>query len=226
MMAGEPESLHIHEPLKARVERHNYDRLLMLSDGVFAIAITLLALELRVPAQWDGGVSGLFAATGRPLIGYLFGFALVGVFWFVHRRLFAELEQVDGVITLLNLVLLGLVGLTPFVVRMIAEAGPTRALPYYLIAVGAVFASIALIHAWVMFRPRLFHAGVDRTAFRITALFQAVMAAALMGMGAWAVWQHRPVDGTLFPLVVLFIAIGQRMLRRHRRRQRSSTSRP
>lgn len=225
-MAGEPESLHIHEPLRARVERHNYDRLLMLSDGVFAIAITLLALELRLPAHWDGSVEGLFGATGRPLVGYLFGFTLVGVFWFVHRRLFAELEQVDGVITLLNLLLLGLVGLTPFVVRMIAEAGAARGLPFYLIAVGAVFATIALIHAWVMFRPRLFHAGVDRTAFRMTAFFQAVMAIALIGMGWWALWQHRPVDSTLFPIVVIILGIAQRALRRHRRLQTSSTSRP
>jgi uncharacterized membrane protein len=226
VMAGEPESLHIHEPLKARVERHNYDRLLMLSDGVFAIAITLLALELKVPAQWDGSVEGLFGATGRPLVGYLFGFALVGVFWFVHRRLFAELEQVDGVITLLNLVLLGLVGLTPFVVRMIAEAGPTRGLPFYLIAVGAVFGAIALIHAWVMFRPRLFHAGVDRVGFRITAFFQAAMAVALMALGSWALSRHRPVDGTLFSAVVIILAVAQRAIRRRRRLQMSSTSRP
>ena len=225
-MAGEPESLHTHEPLRARVERHNYDRLLMLSDGVFAIAITLLALELKIPAHWDGSLGGLFGATGRPLVGYLFGFSLVGVFWFVHRRLFAELEQVDGVVTLLNLVMLGLVGLTPFVVRMIAEAGPTRALPFYLIAVGAVFASFALIQAWVMYRPRLFHAGVDRAAFRIQATFQALMAAALIALGTWALWRHRPVDSTLFPVVVIILAIAQRALRRRRRLQMSSTSRP
>ncbi|NUQ17636.1 MAG: DUF1211 domain-containing protein [Sphingomonas sp.] len=78
-MAGEPESLHIHEPLRARVDRHNYDRLLMLSDGVFAIAI---ALELKLPNHWDGSAGALLGATGRPLVGYLFGFALVGVFWF------------------------------------------------------------------------------------------------------------------------------------------------
>ena len=41
MMVGEPESLFSDEPLRVRVERHNFDRLLMLSDGVFAIAITL-----------------------------------------------------------------------------------------------------------------------------------------------------------------------------------------
>ena len=182
-MAGEPESLHIHEPLKARVERHNYDRLLMLSDGVFAIAITLLALDLRLPTHWDGTAGALFGATGRPLVGYLFGFGLVGVFWFIHRRLFAELEQVDGVITMLKLVLLGLVGLTPYVARMIAEAGPNRGLPFYLTTVGSVFASIALMQAWVLFRPKLFHSGVDRTGFRVELLYHALIAAALIGLG-------------------------------------------
>lgn len=225
-MAGEPESLHIHEPLKARVERHNYDRLLMLSDGVFAIAITLLALELKLPTPWDGSVGALLGATGRPLIGYLFGFGLVGVFWFIHRRLFAELEQVDGVITVLNLVLLGLVGLTPYVARMIAEAGPTRGLPFYLIAVGGVFASIALMQGWVMLRPKLFHSGVDRGAFAILLLFHGLIAVVLVSLGTWALWQHRPVDGTIFPLVMIALAVAQRILRIRRRRQMSSTSRP
>src|SRR6185312_8931778 len=87
--------------------------------------------------------------------------------------------------------------------RMIAEAGAGRALPFYLIAVGAVFASVALIHAWVMFRPRLFHAGVDRSAFRMTAFFQGAMAIAFVGLGSWALWMHRPVDGTLFSIVVI-----------------------
>lgn len=218
-MAGEPESLHIHEPLKARVERHNYDRLLMLSDGVFAIAITLLALELKLPSPWDGSVGALFGATGRPLVGYLFGFGLVGVFWFMHRRLFAELEQVDNAVTILNLVLLGLVGLTPYVARMIAEAGPTRALPFYLIAIGGVFASIALIQAWVIFRPKLFHAGVDRLAFRVQSLFHGLIALALIALGSWALSQHRPVDGTFFLAVVLVLAAAQRTFRIRRRLQ-------
>jgi uncharacterized membrane protein len=225
-MAGEPESLHIHEPLKARVERHNYDRLLMLSDGVFAIAITLLALELNLQSPWEGSIGALFGAPGRPMIGYLFGFVLVGVFWFMHRRLFAELEQVDNVITILNLLLLGLVGLTPYVARMIAEAGPTRAIPFYLIAVGGVFASIALIQGWVILRPRLFHTGVDRMAFRVQALFHGLIATALIGLGSFALWQRGPVDAKFFLFVIIVLAAAHRTFRLRRKLQMSSTSRP
>ena len=80
-MAGEPESLSQSEALAAHVERHNFDRLIMLSDGVFAIAITLLALDLPVPQHWDGSLIALFNGGGRALIGYGFAFLLVGAIW-------------------------------------------------------------------------------------------------------------------------------------------------
>lgn len=217
-MAGEPESLHSHEPLHARVERHNYDRLLMLSDGVFAIAITLLALELRLPQSWNGSTEGLLNATGRPLIGYMFGFCLVGVFWFIHRRMFAQLEQVDGVVTVLNLLLLGLVGLTPYVARMIAEAGPTRGLPFYLLAVASVFATIALIQLWSSIHPELRHQEVDQAAWRRELMFHALAAAALAALGGWAIAQHRPVSSTAFLAVMIVVVAVRQFIRWSARR--------
>jgi uncharacterized membrane protein len=225
-MAGEPESLHIHEPLAARIERHDYDRLLMLSDGVFAIAITLLALELRLPEGWDGSMRGLSSATGRPLLGYLFGFALVGIFWFMHRRLFARLEQVDRVITVLNLLLLGLIGLTPFVAKMVAEAGPQRALPFYMVALASVFATLTLIRLWAVFRPALLHAEVDRFGWRDESLYQAVVALGFGGLGIWAIVNHRPIESVAMLAIVLVLGAARRLVRHRNSRQISSTSRP
>jgi uncharacterized membrane protein len=225
-MAGEPESLHIHEPLKARVERHDYDRLLMLSDGVFAIAITLLALELRLPEHWDGSVESLMGTTGRPLIGYLFGFGLVGAFWFMHRRLFARLEQVDRIVTLLNLLLLGLVGLTPYVARMIAEAGPNRAMPFYLVAVASVLASLTLIRGWAALRPRLLHSGVVRRDWMMDTASTAIGAIALGAVGAWAIVEHRSIGSQVMLGVILVIVGGRKLTASRRASQTSSTSRP
>jgi uncharacterized membrane protein len=225
-MVGEPESLHVKEPLKARIERHDYDRLLMLSDGVFAIAITLLALDLRLPEGWDGSAGQLVSATGRPLVGYLFGFGLVGAFWFMHRRIFAQLAQVDLVITLLNLLLLGLVGLTPYIARMIAEAGPNRAIPFYLVAVGAVLGTIALIRLWGSVRPRLLHSGVKRSAWVIDGLFLAAAAVILSGLGSWSIAHHAAVPGNGFAVVIVALAVGKQIVRRRSKAYRSSTSRP
>ena len=225
-MAGEPESLHVHEPLKARVERHDYDRLLMLSDGVFAIAITLLALELRLPDGWDGSMHGLSSATGRPLLGYLFGFGLVGIFWFMHRRLFARLEQVDRVITLLNLLLLGLIGLTPFVAKMVAEAGPQRALPFYLVALASVFASLTLIRLWALLRPSLLHAEVDRVQWRDELLYQAAVALGLGALGTWAIVNQRAVGSVGMLAIVVVLAAARRLVRHRSSRHTSSVSRP
>ena len=225
-MAGEPESLHIHEPLKARVERHDYDRLLMLSDGVFAIAITLLALELRLPEHWDGSVESLMGTTGRPLIGYLFGFGLVGAFWFMHRRLFARLEQVDRIVTLLNLLLLGLVGLTPYVARMIAEAGPNRAMPFYLVAVASVLASLTLIRGWAALSPRLLHSGVVRRDWMMDTASTGIGAVALGVVGAWAIVEHRPIGSQVMLGVILVIVGGRKLTASRRVSQTSSMSRP
>jgi TMEM175 potassium channel family protein len=213
-MAGEPESLYIHEPLAGRIKRHDYDRLLMLSDGVFAIAITLLALELKLPERWDGSLGQLLGETGRPLVGYLFGFVLVGVFWFMHRRLFAQFEHVDRVVTFLNLLLLGLVGLTPYVARMIAEAGPTRALPFYLMAIGSVFAAVTLIQVWALMRPELLHPEVDRRSWLNDVLFHASSAIALGALGLWGVLAHRVVGTNAFVGMMAVLAIGQRLLKR------------
>ena len=225
-MAGEPESLHIHEPLKARVERHDYDRLLMLSDGVFAIAITLLALELRLPEHWDGSVESLMGTTGRPLIGYLFGFGLVGAFWFMHRRLFARLEQVDRVVTLLNLLLLGLVGLTPYVARMIAEAGPNRAMPFYLLAVASVLATLTLIRVWAALTPRLLHSDVNRRDWIMDTASAAIGAVALGAVGLWAILEHKPIGSEVLLGLIIVMVGGRRLTASRRASQMSSTSRP
>jgi uncharacterized membrane protein len=122
-MAGEPESLSTDEPLAERIERHDFNRLIMLSDGVFAIAITLLALDMKLPEQWDGSLGGLAYGAGRSLVGYIFAFLLVGAFWMAHRRMFAKFVRVDRIATLLNVLVLGFIGLAPFVARLIAEKG-------------------------------------------------------------------------------------------------------
>src|SRR3954469_23912217 len=67
---SEPESLATDEALAEPVRRHSYDRLLMLSDGIFAIAITLAALEIQAPPE-HASVPIMVHAMTRPIIAYI-----------------------------------------------------------------------------------------------------------------------------------------------------------
>jgi uncharacterized membrane protein len=161
---AEIETLTVDEPLAERIERHNFDRLLMLSDGVFAIAITLLALELRPPGHWDGGFAELVTAMWRPLFGYSAGFAIIGSFWFVHRRLFAKLRRVDTVATILALLLLFLVAGVPAVAMLIADHGPTRSMLVYLMMVAAIGSAQFFLWSYAALAADLADPSLDRSA--------------------------------------------------------------
>ena len=153
---SEPESLDTDEPLARRIERHRYDRLIMLSDGVFAIAMTLLALEVRPPEHWSGDLAGLLAQTWRSLFGYGLSFLMVAVFWFANRNILARVRRVDGPYTALTLLFLALICLAPFATALVAEYGPLRSMRIYSILIGATGVVQALLWAYAAFgRPLL-----------------------------------------------------------------------
>jgi uncharacterized membrane protein len=189
-MAGEPELLSGSEPLDEHIRRHAYDRTIMLADGVFAIAITLLALELRPPEHWDGDLSHLLAAIWRSLFAYLFGFAIVGAFWVSHRGLFARVRRVDGPFTLLALLQLCLIAMTPAVAALVGKAGPGKSLTVYFMLIVALGGCQALLWAYAAFAGGLVDSSLDARQRRLmqwrltlpAALFLALLAAQLAGI--------------------------------------------
>src|SRR5436190_5227565 len=195
-MVAEIETLTVDEPLGERIERHNFDRLLMLSDGVFAIAITLLALELRPPEHWEGGLGALANAMWRPLFAYSAGFVIIGGFWIVHRRLFAKFGRVDTVATFLSLVLLFLIALVPAVATLISHYGPTRTMLLYLIMVAAISTVQLALWIWSALIVNLADPSLDRSARINQALRMAIPAlafAVLSGAGLAGVDVTKPL---------------------------------
>jgi uncharacterized membrane protein len=147
-MAGEPESLDTEEPLERRRHRHWFDRLIMLSDGVFAIAITLLAFDFHVPAAWQGDFPSLWAALAPQLDAYAMSFVVISVYWLAHRRFMAMILTVDAPAAVLNLIVLALVALLPATTRLIHahQLQPSSMLVYgaLVVAIG-----LALAAMWV-----------------------------------------------------------------------------
>jgi uncharacterized membrane protein len=122
---------------------HRYlERTVLLSDGVFAIAITLSALEIRpqhVPGQT------LWQAWSLPLLVYAVAFLLVGGAWSEHRHVMARLARIDRIGTLLNLAFLGFVALLPIAVRAFLEEPEFNATIY----IGATLAAyVCLTLLW------------------------------------------------------------------------------
>ena len=91
----------------------NKERLETFSDGVFAIAITLLILDLHVPESPDRLINQL-AAEWPTFLGYVVSFAFIGGSWIAHTTLTHLLRVTDGVVVGLNLMQLLFVSLLPY----------------------------------------------------------------------------------------------------------------
>ena len=116
-------------------------RLTSFTDGVVAIIITIMVLELPVPKAPGMAalkpLSVLFAA-------YALSFVKVGIYWSQHHNLLQASKRVNGKVLLANLFFLFWLSLVPFVVRWVGEAGVTRDT---VLAFGAIMLLCALSFA-------------------------------------------------------------------------------
>jgi len=136
------------------------DRLLFFSDGVFAIAITLLSIELHIPHGWDGTFAGL-VRDGWPMFGaFLISFAVIGVLWNAHRRAFLRMTRFTNGVFVLNLGLLAGIALIPFATQLLYVNGPRgEAVVIYLSLVSTIGLMQGLVYGHAAFiadaiRPR------------------------------------------------------------------------
>ena len=128
---GELESLATDEALDIHVARHALDRLVMFSDGVFAIATTLAALEIRLPQGVRDPAEAL-RLMARPLFAYGLSFLVIAIFWLSHRDLFARVARVTRPLTALTLAFLFTISLIPLGVGGIAVRAANAGLRTYL----------------------------------------------------------------------------------------------
>jgi len=100
-------------------------RLEAFTDGVIAIIITIMVLELKVP---HGNDFAALQSSIPVLLAYVLSFVNVGIFWANHHHMLHATDRIDGKVLWANLFLLFWLSLVPFVIRWMDEAGFT-ALP-------------------------------------------------------------------------------------------------
>jgi uncharacterized membrane protein len=118
------------EPPATRRRRLRTGRLEAFSDGVFAIAITLLVLDIAVPLNAENDLLGAVAGLWPAYLAYVVSFATIGAVWLGHNAITDYLDQTDTTFVRLNLLLLLFVAFLPFPTRLFAgyigEDNPER----------------------------------------------------------------------------------------------------
>jgi uncharacterized membrane protein/Arc/MetJ-type ribon-helix-helix transcriptional regulator len=129
-----------------------FERMVFFSDAVFAISITLLAIDLRLPetaARLTGGdLNRALVDLAPKVFTYAMSFAVIGLYWLAHWRRFDVIRSADERLVTINLVLLGFIGLIPFPTSLLGDHGdqPSVVILYALVMSGA---GIAGTSSWL-----------------------------------------------------------------------------
>jgi TMEM175 potassium channel family protein len=97
-----------------------FNRIVAFSDGVFAIAITLLVLGLTIPPH-ESDLRRALLNNQDDFIAYAISFAVLGRYWLAHHRFFSALERFDGRLMTLNLTYLACIALVPFTSQVLGD---------------------------------------------------------------------------------------------------------
>jgi uncharacterized membrane protein len=96
------------------VQGDDLSRIAAFSDGVMAVAITLLVLNIETPTVAEEDLGEALVDLIPSLLAYVLSFALIGRYWFIHHQLFSKFVRFDGRLIALNLLFLMLIALMPF----------------------------------------------------------------------------------------------------------------
>lgn len=190
-------------------------RLEAFSDGVFAIAITLLVLEIRVPepetVTRSGGLWGALVALWPSYLGYLISFVTIGIMWANHHALFKYIRRCDRYFLMVNVVFLMGIAFVPFPTAVLAQHLPVEenrqiAVGYY--SATMVFIAIAYNALWwyAAWGRRLLAHDADPVAVRTISRRYAlgpVSYGVSLGLAFVNVWASLAVHGLLAALYLL-----------------------
>jgi uncharacterized membrane protein len=130
------------KPDASKQDHLGLERLVFFSDAVFAIAITLLALEIRLPSLGenvtDRQLLQSLLAIWPKYLSFVISFLVIGVFWMGHHRKFRFIERYDTNLLLLNILLLMGIAFIPFPSSVISEYSNRAATIFYAIIMTAV----------------------------------------------------------------------------------------
>ncbi|HUS03541.1 MAG TPA: TMEM175 family protein [Chitinophagaceae bacterium] len=147
------------------------ERVIFLSDGVFAIVLTLLALELRVPEFHEKVTNGTLwnaiRQMGPHFLSFLLSFMFIASLWFTHDQVFRLFDKVDNVILWLNNLLLLMICFIPFPTAVLGRYPNTGVGITMLGTIWVITPTLVYLMARRAYNKKYLHETVDLERFKM-----------------------------------------------------------
>jgi uncharacterized membrane protein len=199
--AASEEAEPVHGEIRDEVDFVAAERLIFFTDAVVAIAMTLLAFDLRAPhitahMSSRAALSALWHPNRRYYLTFLISFVVIGNHWRAHHRLFRDVSRLDTRIISLNMVWLLMIVIMPFATRVLSGTGAfgVRFSLYAVIQVVAMLTALLMsrhIRANDLLRPGAPGLGTrydDATLLTVAAMFAISIPVAFVTQWAFAIW--------------------------------------
>jgi uncharacterized membrane protein len=193
-------------------------RLEAFSDGVFAIVVTLLVLELRVPQitvpQSVDELAAALLALLPKLISWIISFAVTCVIWLNHHRLLDTFRGINHGLFWMNALLLLWVSFVPFPTALLGDypANPL-AVSFYGVALSLMGLSFVAMRWYVLTHAELLKDEVDRRAFRASTRLSFIFGAALYLIAALLAWVQPVFAFAIYLFIPIYFIFPRAMQR-------------
>ena len=178
-------------------------RLEAFSDGVFAIAVTLLILNVQLPGGEPSQLAQDLIRLWPKYATYAASFITIGIMWLNHHSLFSRVAGIDRPLVLLNLLLLMIVAFVPFPTEVLgthlSDAGAHTAALFYALCAIAVAVSFSAVYLYVALHPQLIESRFSGTDFMAAVPWFS------LGLAAYAV---AAIASFFSPVLVIAIVAG------------------
>jgi uncharacterized membrane protein len=153
------------------------ERLIFFSDAVFAIAITLLVLNIKLPEELTAPGQAANVTSDQlwqaitelrgQFLGYFIGFLVLGAYWVVHHHTFQYIKRYDARLLWINIIFLMFVAFLPFPTSLIGQFGNTSfAVCFYALSVAATGLISTLLWVYATYHHRLVDPALDERIIR------------------------------------------------------------
>jgi uncharacterized membrane protein len=189
------------------------ERLEMFSDGVIAIAITLLVLEITVPQTKQGDLFDALINQWPSYVAFVISFVVIGIMWVSHHSMFERIAAVDRGLLFINLLLLLGIGFLPFPTALLAsyvrEGGANSHVAAAVYSATMVGIGIAFAGMWAYLsrRPWLLVEGIPVERVR-TAFHRSLVGPIVYGLTIGLAFISAAACFVVYAMIAVYFAAG------------------